>query len=58
MHQHKDHKKAKNNVEVEWENGEITFESLYKMKKDNLVTITAYTKEHGLLDTPGWKTLN
>ena len=57
-HRHKDYKNSLYNVEVEWENGEITFVPLDQMKKDDPVTITAYAREHGLLDTPGWKSLH
>ena len=57
-HRHKDYKNSIYNVEVEWENGEITFVPLDQMKKDDPVTLTAYAREHGLLDTPGWKSLH
>jgi hypothetical protein len=43
------------NVQVEWENGEITFEPLLIIAADDPVTCAIYAREHGLLDTPGWK---
>jgi hypothetical protein len=43
------------NVQVEWETGEITYEPLSLMAKDDPVTCAAYAKENNLLDTPGWK---
>ena len=45
------------NLEIEWENGEITFEPLSVMIADNEVTIAKYAKDRGLLDTKGWKSL-
>ncbi len=43
------------NVQIEWENGEITFEPLSVIAADDPVTCAIYAREHGLLDTPGWK---
>ena len=42
---------------IEWENGEITMEPIGIIKEDDPVTLAAYTKEHNLLDTDGWKSL-
>jgi transposase InsO family protein len=43
------------NVQLEWENGEITYEPLNVIAADDPVTCATYALEHGLLDTPGWK---
>jgi len=43
---HPDYKGSTYNVQVEWENGEITFEP---------VSCAIYARDHNLLDTPGWK---
>ena len=43
------------NVMVEWENGEITSEPLTAFAADSPVVCAVYAKEHGLLDTDGWK---
>ena len=50
---HKHWKDSKYNVEIEWENGEITFKLLSKMKQDSPVITATYAKKHGLLDTDG-----
>ena len=42
-------------MQVEWENGEVTFEPLSLMAADDPVSCAIYAKQHGLLDTPGWK---
>jgi hypothetical protein len=42
-------------VQVEWENGAVTFEPLSLMAADDPVSCAIYAKQHGLLDTPGWK---
>ena len=43
------------NIMVEWENGEITSEPLKVLAADDPVSCAIYAREHGLLDTPGWK---
>jgi hypothetical protein len=40
---------------IEWENGEITKESLRVIATDYPVTCAIYARENGLLDKPGWK---
>ena len=45
------------NLEIEWENGEITFEPLSGMIADDEVTVAKYAKEKGPLETKGWKKL-
>ena len=43
------------NVQVEWENGEITYEPLSVLAADDPVTCAIYARDHDLLDKPGWK---
>ena len=54
---HKHWKDSKHNVEIEWENGEMTFEPLSKMKQDSPTVMAACAKKHGSLDADGWKSL-
>ena len=42
-------------VKVEWENGEITYEPLNMIAKNNPVSYAIYARKNGLLETPGWK---
>ena len=51
------HKGSKYNVMVEWESGEVTYEPLTLISKDDPITCAVYAKKHDLLDTPGWKHL-
>ena len=43
------------NVRVEWENGEITYEPLDIIAKDDPVTCAIYARKNNLLHLPGWK---
>ena len=52
-----DHKGSKYNVIVEWESGEVTYEPLTLISKDDPITYAVYAKKHDLLDTTGWKHL-
>ena len=52
-----DHKGSKYNVMVEWESGEVTYEHLALISKDDPITCAVYAKKHDLLDTTGWKHL-
>ena len=52
-----DHKGSKYNVMVEWESGEVTYEPLTLISKDDPNTCAVYAKKHDLLDTTGWKHL-
>ena len=45
---------SKYNVQVEWETGEITFETLSIIAADDPVTCAAYAKENDLLALEGW----
>ena len=51
------HKGSKYNVMVEWESGEVTYEPLALISKDDPITCAVYAKKHDLLDTIGWKHL-
>ena len=51
------HKGSKYNVMVEWESGEVTYEPLTLISKDDPITCAVYAKKHDLLDTSGWKHL-
>ena len=51
------HKGSKYNVMVEWESGEVTYEPLTLISKDDPMTCAVYAKKHDLLDTTGWKHL-
>ena len=51
------HKRSKYNVMVEWESGEVTYEPLALISKDDPITCAVYAKKHDLLDTTGWKHL-
>ena len=48
-------KGRKYNVMVEWESGEVTYEPLTLISKDDPITCAVYAKKHDLLDTTGWK---
>ena len=52
-----DHKGSKYNVMAEWESGEVTYEPLTLISKDDPITCAVYAKKHDLLDTTGWKHL-
>jgi hypothetical protein len=52
---HSSWKGDKYNVKVEWENGEVSYEPLHTIAADNLVMCAIYAKDHGLLNTDGWK---
>ena len=51
------HKGSKYNVMVEWESGEVTYEPLTLISKDDPITCAVYAKKHDLLDTTRWKHL-
>ena len=50
----KDYNGLPYNVQVEWANGETTYEPLSIIVEDDPVSCAIYAKENGLLDTPGW----
>ena len=47
-------KGSKYNVMVEWESGEVTYEPLTLISKDDPINCAVYAKKHDLLDTTGW----
>ena len=49
-----DQKGSKYNVMVEWESGQITYEPLTLISKDDPINCAVYAKKHDLLDTTGW----
>jgi hypothetical protein len=51
----KGYKGSQYNVLVEWETGETTYEPLDSIASDDPVTCAQYAKQHGLLDTEGWR---
>ena len=51
------HKGSKYNVMAEWESGEVTYEPLTLISKDDPITCAVYAKKHDLLDTTRWKHL-
>jgi hypothetical protein len=52
---HPDYNGSLYNLQIEWENGEITTEPLGIIAADDPVTCAIYAREKGLLDQPGWK---
>jgi hypothetical protein len=51
----KDYKGSNYNVQIAWENGEITYEPLSLIAADDPVTCAVYGKKNNLLHLPGWK---
>ena len=49
-----DQKGSKYNVMVEWESGEVTYEPLTLISKEDPITCAVYARKHDLLDTTGW----
>jgi hypothetical protein len=54
-HKDKDYKGSTFNVQVEWENGEVTYEPLKNISKDDPVTCEIYACDYNLLEVPGWR---
>ena len=52
---HPDRQNSEYNVQVEWENGEITSEPLSFLAKDISVDLAIYARDNNLLDLTGWK---
>jgi hypothetical protein len=50
-----EYKGSQCNVLIEWKNGEITSEPLKVIAADDPVSCAIYSREHGLIDKPGWK---
>lgn len=51
------YKGSRYNVQIEWENGAITYEPLSVIAADDPVTCAIYARDKGLLDEVGWKQL-
>ena len=49
-----DQKGSKYNVMVEWESGEVTYEPLTLISKEDPINWAVYAKKHDLQDTTGW----
>ena len=49
-----DQKGSKYNVMVEWESGEVTYEPLTLISKEDPINCAVYAKKHDLPDTTGW----
>ena len=45
------------NVEIEWENGERTFEPFDTIYEDDAISLALYARDNNLLETAGWKRL-
>jgi hypothetical protein len=56
-HRDPDYKRCKYNVSIEWENGEITEESLRWMIQEDPITMAEYARDNNLLELEGWKSL-
>ena len=54
---HKEYKGSRWNVQIHWENGEISWEPLSIIIKSDPVTCAIYDKDNDLLDLEGWKRL-
>lgn len=52
---HPDYKGSLYNDKIAWENGEITYEPLDMIAKDDLVSCALYAGKNNLLQQPGWK---
>ena len=48
------HKGSRYNVMVEWEPGEVTYEPLTLISKEDPINCAVYAKKRDLLDTTGW----
>ena len=48
------HKGSKYNVMVEWKPGEVTYEPLTLISKEDPINCAVYAKKRDLLDTTGW----
>ena len=42
-------------IEILWDNGEVSWEPLVMMRKDDPVTVAAYARDRKLLNQRGWK---
>ena len=52
------HKKGPNNrleLEILWDNGDVSWEPLANVRKDDPVTLAKYAKDNNLLNQRGWR---
>ena len=56
-HKSPGYKGSKYNVEIEWENGERTFEPFNVIYEDDAISLANYARDNNLLETDGWKRL-
>ena len=49
------YKGSRFNVQVKWENGEITYEPLHIIAKDGSLSCAVYAGDNDLLEVAGWK---
>ena len=54
-HNHPNYKGSKYNIQVRWENEEITSESLKVIAADDPVTLKQYALDNNILDNDGWR---
>ena len=54
---HKNYKGSLWNLQVKWSNGQVAWEPLYNLIKDDPVFTAIYTQKNGRLDNDGWKSL-
>jgi hypothetical protein len=52
---HPDYNGSSYNVQVQWDNGETTYEPLDVIAKDDPISCARYALDNDLLDLPGWK---
>ena len=52
-----DHKTENNqvHVKIKWDNGNVTWEPLNNLRKDNPVTLAKYAHDKGITNEQGWK---
>ena len=60
LHSYKDildhrKKRGKIEVQVQWDDGDITWESLKEMKLADMMTLAKYAHDNNLINQPGWK---
>ena len=55
--EHSDYKGSSYNLLVEWETGEVTYETLMQLSMDCPISCEEYSKKHYLLDKSGWKVI-
>ena len=48
-------KRGKLEVQIQWDDGDVTWEPLKEMKLADMVTLAKYAHDHNLVDQPGWK---